>query len=309
MLKIWSLLKKHWQEDFSLAYYSSVILFLAVSLLFNYYVGLENKVIDRDSGNPIRILWYFLLYGTAYYGTVVLLILFKKRKDLFTSPQFWILTLTGTLLLAINSGFPIRGLLNQFDIDVKVYFWIYALASNLTGFVIVSLPLIFVGIFTNSSNRLYGLMSTEFDLRPYLNLLLIVLPILILASFANSFQDYYPTYRSNSVAENLNWPTWLPMFIYEVAYGLDFFNTEFMFREFMVIGLAHLLGKDSIAPMVSVYCFLHFGKPSAEAISSILGGYVLGVIAFYSKNIWGGLIIHIGIAWMMELMAYLQRIY
>lgn len=309
MKKIWGQIKSHWLEDFSLGYYSSIILFLAISLTFNYYVGLENQIIDRESGNPIRILWYFLLYGTAYYGTLVLLILFKKRKDLFTSPQFWILTLTGILLLAINSGFPIRALLNQLEIDVKVYFWIFAIANNLIGFVIVSLPLISFGIFTNRNKNPYGLMLGEFDLRPYLNLLLIVLPIIILASFANSFQDYYPTYRSNSVSENLNWPTWLPMFIYEVVYGLDFFNTEFMFRGFMVIGLAHLLGKDSIIPMVSVYCFLHFGKPAAEAVSSILGGYVLGVIAFYSKNIWGGVVVHIGIAWMMELMAYLQKIY
>jgi membrane protease YdiL (CAAX protease family) len=309
MKKIWGQIKSHWLEDFSVGYYSSIILFLAASLTINYYVGLENQIIDRDSGKFVRILWYFLLYGTAYYGTFFLLVIFKKREDLPTSLPFWILTLTGILLLSINSGFPIPLLLGQLKIDIKLYYWVYALTNNLIGFLVMSLPLIFLGTFTKINNKLFGLTSTGFEFTPYLNILLVILPIIILASFTNSFQDYYPTYRSNSVAEDLNWPSWLPMFIYEVVYGIDFFNTEFMFRGFMVIGLAHLLGKDSIMPMVSVYCFLHFGKPATEAASSILGGYVLGVIAFYSKNIWGGVIIHISIAWMMELMAYLQKIY
>jgi hypothetical protein len=310
MKKIWSLVRFHWQDDFSLGYYSSVIIFLSVSLLLNYSIGLENQMIDRDSEKLIRILWYFIVYGTAYYGTFFLLVVFKKRKDLIFSSQFWKLTLTGILLLSINSGFPyIPTLLKQLEINIKLYYWIYAIVNNLVGFVVISIPLVLVGIFANTHTQLYGLISSKFDFKPYLKLLLLVLPIILLASFANSFQEFYPTYRSNSVAENLRWPTWLPMFIYEFVYGLDFFNTEFMFRGFMVIGLGHLLGKDSIMPMVSVYCFLHFGKPFGEAASSILGGYVLGVIAYYSKNIWGGVIIHIGIAWMMEFMAYLQKVY
>jgi len=52
---------------------------------------------------------------------------------------------------------------------------------------------------------------------------------------------------------------------------------------------------------------LHFGKPIGEAISSIFGGYVLGVIALNTKSIVGGSIVHIGVAWLMELFAYLQH--
>lgn len=310
MKKIWGLLKIHWKEDFSPGYYSCIVLFLAVSLTFNYSIGLENLVIDQHPDKFVRIFWYLLLYGTAYYGTFLLMVLFKKRKDLLASTQFWMLTLAGILLLAINSGFSYMPIiLRQFEIDIKIYLWVFSIANNTIGFIIVSLPLIFLGLFTHTKTKLYGLTSAGFDFKPYFILLLGVFPFIILASFENSFQNYYPTYKSNSVAEILNWPTWLPVIIYEFIYGIDFFNTEFIFRGFMVIGLAHLMGKDTIIPMVSMYCFLHFGKPAGEAISSILGGYVLGVIAFYSRSIWGGVIIHIGIAWMMELMAYLQKIY
>ena len=58
--------------------------------------------------------------------------------------------------------------------------------------------------------------------------------------------------------------------------------------------------------MITVYCFLHFGKPMGEAISSIFGGYILGILAYESRNIYGGLIAHLGVAWGMEYLAYLQ---
>jgi hypothetical protein len=43
-----------------------------------------------------------------------------------------------------------------------------------------------------------------------------------------------------------------------------------------------------------------------EAISSIFGGYILGIFAYSSRNIYGGLIAHLGVAWGMEYLAYLN---
>ncbi len=310
MRKIWSLLKNHWHQDFSLLYYLSIVLFLAVGLSINYYLGLENQIIDRPPYKPIRVLWYLLLYGTAYYGACFLMIFFKKRKDLLFSKQFWILTATGILLISMNSGFPFMPyLLKQFDADIKIYRWLYAIASNTVGFIIITVPILCIYYFTQSKSNLYGLYSTNFDFKPYYSILLIIAPFILCASFLPSFQNYYPTYKTNLATEILHWPSWMPMIIYEFVYGMDFFNIEFIFRGFMVIGLVHILGKDTIIPMVAMYCFIHFGKPVGEAISSIVGGYILGVIAFYTRSIWGGVIVHIGLAWMMELFAFLQKIY
>jgi membrane protease YdiL (CAAX protease family) len=76
------------------------------------------------------------------------------------------------------------------------------------------------------------------------------------------------------------------------------------FRGFLVIGLSKLLGKNVILPMAATYVVLHFGKPMGETISSVLGGYILGIIALYSRNIWGGVFIHGGIAFLMEVFAF-----
>ena len=97
------------------------------------------------------------------------------------------------------------------------------------------------------------------------------------------------------------------MMIFEFIYGADFFNVELLFRGFFVVGIAQVLGKHAIMPTVVIYCYLHFGKPVGEAISSILGGYILGIIAFYTRSLLGGVTIHIGIAWLMEAVAYFVK--
>lgn len=60
--------------------------------------------------------------------------------------------------------------------------------------------------------------------------------------------------------------------------------------------------------MVATYAFLHFGKPMTEAISSVFGGYILGIIFLYNRNVWGGVIIHMGVAWVLELFGYLRSL-
>lgn len=75
----------------------------------------------------------------------------------------------------------------------------------------------------------------------------------------------------------------------------------------MVLGMAVVMGRAAIVPMVVTYAFLHFGKPAGEAVSSIFGGYILGVIAYQSQSIFGGVLIHVGVAWLMELAAYMQK--
>jgi hypothetical protein len=58
--------------------------------------------------------------------------------------------------------------------------------------------------------------------------------------------------------------------------------------------------------MVSVYAFLHFWKPMPETLGSIAGGFLLGTFALYSRSVFGGMIVHVGIALLMEILAWWQ---
>jgi membrane protease YdiL (CAAX protease family) len=82
---------------------------------------------------------------------------------------------------------------------------------------------------------------------------------------------------------------------------------EIFFRGFLVLAVGRFLGKDAILPMAATYAALHFGKPLGETISSIFGGYILGVVCFRSATIYGGIFLHAGIALMMELYAFWQQ--
>jgi membrane protease YdiL (CAAX protease family) len=114
-------------------------------------------------------------------------------------------------------------------------------------------------------------------------------------------------YKTSGAHDFLQVPEWVTVAGYEIAYALDFITVEFLFRGFMVIGLMSMIGRGAVLMMAVTYCFLHFGKPPVEAISSIFGGYILGVIAYETKSIWGGIVIHVGIALSMEIAAYIQK--
>ena len=71
-----------------------------------------------------------------------------------------------------------------------------------------------------------------------------------------------------------------------------------------MLAFAKWAGKEAILPMAIFYCTIHFGKPMGECISSYFGGIILGVVTYHTKTILGGFIVHVGIAWLMELGGY-----
>lgn len=308
MRKLWGMLKRHWRDDFTWPLYISVAAFLAVAVTLNYAINLENGIIDRYAGKPVRILFYLALYGTAYYGGAYLTFRYSRRAYLLKSARFWRWSLAGLLILSLNVGFPYNmQLVGLITDNPQLFTWLYKIVSNLSNFLVSALPLFLLAAILRQNQERFGVNGLRVDLSPYFQILLVLAPLIAIASFEPGFRNYYPTYKSNQVAEAMGWPEFIPPLLYEIAYGLDFFNVEFMFRGFMVIGMSKLLGKEAILPMVCTYCVLHFGKPVGECVSSIFGGYVLGVVAFYTRNIWGGVIVHIGLAWMMELAAFLQK--
>ena len=93
----------------------------------------------------------------------------------------------------------------------------------------------------------------------------------------------------------------LEYILFELAYGLNFLGIEVFFRGFLVMALVNILGKDAILPMAVFYVSIHFTKPMGECISSFFGGSLLGIISYHTNSIKGGLLVHVGIAWMMEI--------
>jgi hypothetical protein len=138
------------------------------------------------------------------------------------------------------------------------------------------------------------------ELRPYLLLLSLMLPLILLAAVGRDFQHAYPKLALIHMEKGERLGFWR-ILLFELAYGTDFFTIEFFFRGFVVLCFARYAGRAAILPMALFYCTIHFGKPLAECISSFFGGLILGAIVFNTRSIWGGLVVHLGIAWAMEI--------
>ena len=71
----------------------------------------------------------------------------------------------------------------------------------------------------------------------------------------------------------------------------------------MLFTMARYMGAYAIFVMVIPYAMVHFGKPFAETIGSIIAGTALGTLALRTRSIFGGVLIHIAIAWSMDILA------
>ncbi|HEY9048927.1 MAG TPA: CPBP family intramembrane glutamic endopeptidase, partial [Ohtaekwangia sp.] len=299
---------EHVTHDFNVGHYSAVAIFLAASLYSNYTLDFENGVLDNLSG-IYKFTAYLLTYAVAYFAVLLSVSIFKKEKSFWRSKWFWMKSVLMLLALSADSSVPfLRPIVNELT-NSHLELWVFKLTINLVSGVLVLLPLLlFYYIVERNDRHAYGLGIRPTDMRPYFVMLALMLPVIILASFHPSFLKQYPMYRGGAeAAAYLGIPEWTTVIAYELAYAFDFVTLEFLFRGFMVIGLLQYTGRNSVLAMVAIYCFLHFGKPPGEAISSIFGGYILGVIAYETKSIWGGIAVHIGIAWSMELTAFIQH--
>jgi hypothetical protein len=150
----------------------------------------------------------------------------------------------------------------------------------------------------------WGLRARHFHPKPYLLMLLIMVPLIAAASTQPDFLLAYPKLKTVIPLPGGADPGWFYQLLFELSYGSDFFSIEIFFRGFLILGFMKWIGKDAILPMACFYCTIHFGKPLAECISSYFGGLLLGVVSYHTRSIYGGLIAHLGIAWLMEAGGY-----
>lgn len=86
--------------------------------------------------------------------------------------------------------------------------------------------------------------------------------------------------------------------------GVDLFGWEFMWRGFMLFGMAAVLGPGPAIWLQAVpFAFMHLGKPEIETLSTIFGGAAFGFIAWQSGSFFYPFLIHWFIATFTMLLA------
>jgi hypothetical protein len=133
----------------------------------------------------------------------------------------------------------------------------------------------------------------------YVGFFAYVLVAVLVVSYDDHFQTYYPFYEQAS-------RSWFDFWTWELLYAAQFFSLEFFFRGFWLKASKNAMGSHAIYAMVGPYCMIHFGKPFPETLAAILAGVVLGTLALRTRSIWAGFLIHVSVALSMDVAALLQ---
>lgn len=306
-------LTKYFKDYFHPGLYLSVVIFLAACIYINFGLGFEKEFIKVHSRSYLKWLLMFFEMGFPFLFICGLLYVFNINRTWVHSKEFWILFVFGFVLISWQRSFFwhhyfIEGLDRVDRLYVrKVIWWV---RPFLTTFIPVLLFYNFYEKSKDSSKSWYGLAIKNTDFKPYVFLVLLVFAAMAVASFFSDLASYYPMYgRSGgkAFAEAHGISDVWTVLVYEMVYGAMFLNVETFFRGFLIMGFLRVLGGHAVLAMVGSYVFLHFGKPLTECISSAFGGYFIGILAFYSRRIWGGVALHVALAWSMELFAWLQK--
>lgn len=214
-------------------------------------------------------------------------------------PNFFLISLQNLGLSSMALKFND---LISFDQDAELWRLIHWISCVIFFYIVP--PFILIRFVFKEKLSVYGLsLKGAFkDVKIYLLMLCVMIPLVLYFSRTESFQARYPFYDlkpGESFYPNL--------LIWEILYFIQFFALEFFFRGFMLHGTKQRFGFYSVFVMTIPYCMIHFGKPFPETIAAIIAGVVLGTLSLKSRSIWLGVAIHYSVAITMDLCSLWQK--
>jgi len=294
---------KNYLRRLSFKHLLFTLLFTGLLVVCNYTFGIERRIRD------IRP-WYLSLFSFFFFYSAVFFFTWAITGIPAIRPRA-----SGRRFLLILLAAPLYFSFKMIHWDLSLilpaslqYPWDrYALiVLQLPAKLLLLCMLLWgCGKLLQQDKAQFGWTTRNFRPGPYFLLLTLLIPLIALASTRPDFLHTYPKVKNIAFIGGYTKTTGPWQLLYELSYGLDFLSIELFFRGLLVIGLARYAGEQAILPMAAFYCTIHFGKPLGECISSFFGGMILGVIAIRTRSIFGGLIVHLGLAWLMEIGGWL----
>jgi hypothetical protein len=252
--------------------------FCTVLIFLNYHFQLEESI-GKNSSPGIKLLLRAGVFIVAL-GIPVLIQRLLTPSDKPLPYSFYFFLLFAVFLFAFKYNFRFH-----FSIAAdpavntiwnKMLYWPFLL-------LIMALSLFIVRKWFIREDSAWGTLTPTQGWRPYLFMLLLMLPLVSLAATQPDFQAVYPKLKLLSATGHTNDIPWWQALLFELSYGSDFLSIELFFRGFLILGLSRWLGKDAILPVAIFYCSIHFGKPLGECISSYFGGMLLGIVVYNTR--------------------------
>ncbi len=306
MSSVFKYIREFYNKEFNLYYFLLILLLLGTVIYLNYWHSLENRFAAGGKTWFSNFAGYWLLYFIPFATAFILQLFFCKDCSYFKNYWFWIILFLAPAFFSFRVNFDFhQPAIKKIWSSDELQFWLRCINWVVRVFILL-IPVYIIWFIKDKSNQpFYGTRALD-TIKPYLIMLLIMVPLLALASTQKDFLSMYPKakFLTNLQMGHQKWR----YVLYELCYGFDFVSIEFFFRGFLILSLVKICGPHCIIPVACFYCTIHLGKPMAEAISSFWGGILLGIISYNTGSIWGGLIIHLGIAWFMEVGGWLGAV-
>lgn len=304
MQHIFKYIRSFYEKEFHLFYLLLILVMLGVILYFNYWHALEKRCASCGKTWLTNFTGQYLLYLIPFAGAFFLQLLFYKDCSYYRNGWFWCIVLLAPAFFAFRVHFNFHEAFVRNRWPGKEFrFYLHSINWVVKVFVLL-VPVTVIWWLKDSNNQPFYGVQLPVAWKPYFIMLAVMLPLLVLAATQKDFQHMYPRAQ---VLQSMQAGTW-QYAVYELCYGFDFVSIEFFFRGFLIVSLLNICGTHCIIPVACFYCTIHLGKPMAEAISSFWGGLLLGIISANTGSVWGSLLVHLGIAWLMELLGWLAML-
>lgn len=241
------------------------------------------------------------VYIAAYFLVLIPTLFMHHEQWRLRQWQVWVLPVVLLTIDGAGQGFDLyKHWVDQAHIYYKERYYLKLVGSFAFRSVAIVGSLCLFRWFTEGRFGLYGLVRSAKYLRVYLFIYLLLVPVFVVVAATPQFLDYYPKMDIAYCSGSFGWSDAHIIALFEAFYANDFIGVESMFRGALVVGMGRWLGPRCVIPMAVTYMCIHLGKPDLELCSSVLGGYLLGILAYRTQHLWGGIIVHLGIAMLFE---------
>ncbi|MEM8883310.1 MAG: CPBP family intramembrane glutamic endopeptidase [Planctomycetota bacterium] len=131
----------------------------------------------------------------------------------------------------------------------------------------------------------------------YLACFAFMAPFVYYASTQPEFARRYP-FVAEARTDPVVWWQW------QAVYLMQFLALESFFRGYLLFTLERSMKWNACFVMAVPYCMIHFHKPAMECYGALIAGVVLGMLALRFRSFYGGALLHMMVAVMMDALGY-----
>jgi membrane protease YdiL (CAAX protease family) len=229
-------------------------------------------------------------------------------RDLRDAPRGYVLILLAVTVLCIAAYYVgSRRFYASMFFDAAAADPLFSLHQHLYWFIsyfvlFLLAPMLLIRFVHHGALRDYGLTVGDwrFGMRITVYTLTVMLPVLWFVSADPAFRSMYP--HAAVVRDH-----WNLLLLYETVFLLYFLGWEFVWRGYMLFGLAPFAGKGAAMLLQALpFVLLHFGKPPLETIGAIPAALLLAGLAFRTRSYFYGVLIHWMVMGGMDVLATLR---